>query len=149
MDTQTAEDIKKQRQREASRRYAQSEKGKANQARRRQTESYKDMQARWRESGGSAREYIRNKDRYTDYEYRKKYGITLAEYYEMLEDQAYKCYICGVGQDEVTKKLSVDHHHDTGKVRKLLCVSCNTALGHVKENIDIMKKMIDYVEEHS
>lgn len=57
------------------------------------------------------------------------------------------CAICGKKETE-SKKLVVDHNHKTGKVRGLLCHSCNTALGLVKEDIEILKKMIKYIEEN-
>lgn len=149
MDNLTPEEQKKQRQREASRKYTQSEKGRANQAKHRQTESYREMQARWRETGGSSREYIRNKDRYLDYFFRKKYGITLAEYHQMNETQHHCCYICGKPESDNGRQLAVDHCHNTGKVRKLLCHHCNAALGHVEEDLETLQKMISYIEEHN
>jgi hypothetical protein len=45
-------------------------------------------------------------------------------------------------------KLAVDHCHDTGKVRRLLCHNCNRALGLFKDNSDILRKAADYVEEY-
>ena len=47
------------------------------------------------------------------------------------------------------EKLYMDHNHETGKVRSLLCVNYNTALGKVKEDINLLYKMIDYLNEHS
>lgn len=54
------------------------------------------------------------------------------------------CAICG----GVTVNMNVDHDHATGKVREPLCTSCNTALGQVKDNVETLKKMIDYLERH-
>lgn len=53
------------------------------------------------------------------------------------------CAICG---DK--KKLSVDHCHETKKIRSLLCIKCNTMLGNCKESVDILKKAIKYLLLH-
>ena len=80
---------------------------------------------------------------------RVKYGITLEDYDTMLELQGGGCYICGLMESSPKIKfLSVDHNHVTGRVRKLLCNGCNTALGGVREDTEILRKMIAYIEEH-
>ena len=72
----------------------------------------------------------------------------------MLVNQNYTCAICKQAErsiDHRTKKvraMAVDHCHDTGKVRGLLCSDCNTALGLLKENENTMKNMISYVQKH-
>lgn len=141
----------KERQRDSTRKYAQSEKGKAARKNLRQTDKYKQMQAEWRSRGGSKAEYERNKDTYANRDLIKRYGITLDDYYHMLEEQNECCYICGKHEsnNSKNKKLAIDHNHTTGQIRKLLCHHCNSALGQVKENVDILKKMIEYIEEHN
>lgn len=73
----------------------------------------------------------------------------------MLDNQGGKCKICGKhytdtkpvqNQNEYTH-LHVDHCHSTGKVRGLLCFNCNATLGHVKDNITVLKEAIKYLEE--
>ena len=69
--------------------------------------------------------------------FKKKYGITLEQYDEMLSAQEGKCAICRK-QETVQQRgklflLSVDHNHQTGKVRALLCSKCNRALGFFDE----------------
>lgn len=84
---------------------------------------------------------------------RKEYGISLDEYNEMLEKQDYKCFCCGVHQDDLkkannqhgTKRLVVDHDHDTGAVRKLLCNRCNTVIGLVEEDENILYNLEMYL----
>lgn len=76
----------------------------------------------------------------------KKYGLTIKEYDELYSSQDGKCYICNIKPD---RQLNIDHCHQTGKVRKLLCAACNTALGHSKEDIEILKSLIRYLEEHN
>lgn len=85
---------------------------------------------------------------------RRKYGMTLPEYEKMLFSQNGVCFICKEEEkafDARTngiKRLSVDHCHNTGKNRKLLCSYCNHALGNVKDSIEILTSMIDYLKLH-
>jgi hypothetical protein len=60
---------------------------------------------------------------------RRDYGITLEEYDAMLLAQNGCCYICKRHWSSFKKSLAVDHCHVSGKVRKLLCAKCNTAVG--------------------
>jgi hypothetical protein len=79
----------------------------------------------------------------------KRYGITIEQYNSMLDEQESKCYICETYVENTKNNyLHVDHNHTTGKVRKLLCMSCNASLGLVKESEFILKKMIEYINEH-
>ena len=132
---------------EVAKKYAQSEKGKAIRKKIRESDKNKELQKRWRESGGSKKEYQRNKDKYRDSYMRRVYGITLNEYNEMLEQQSGLCYVCN-GLPKGGKSLAIDHCHATGSVRRLLCSNCNTVLGLVNEDVNIMSKLISYIEEH-
>lgn len=76
---------------------------------------------------------------------RRAYGISLEEYEEMLENQGGRCAICGAFPPP-DKLLDVDHDHNSNTVRGLLCSQCNTALGLVKEDPDILSAMIDYLD---
>lgn len=60
-----------------------------------------------------------------------KYGLTVGEYYELLEHQGGVCAICGSASSKRSKsgRLFVDHDHKTGRVRGLLCHRCNLAVG--------------------
>lgn len=83
----------------------------------------------------------------------RKYGITLATYEIMFEQQNGLCNICGEPNKSTSKKtgeikrMAVDHNHDTGKVRALLCHHCNTALGNFKDSKDILLKAIEYLDK--
>lgn len=74
----------------------------------------------------------------------RRYGVSEEFIAELRENQTH-CAICG----KYCKVLYVDHNHDTGAVRELLCVSCNSALGLVKENIATLKSMIAYLKKHN
>lgn len=96
------------------------------------------------------KEYIKkNKDKYINRKLIFLYGITLNDYNSMLENQNGVCAICSKKETRKThgtlNKLFVDHNHKTNKVRGLLCNHCNRALGEVKENIIILKRMITYL----
>ena len=80
---------------------------------------------------------------------RRQYGITLAEYDQMLRDQDNKCAICG-NEDEVEgRRLAIDHCHDSGKVRGLLCGKCNRGIGLFYDNKELLEKAISYLDKYS
>jgi hypothetical protein len=81
--------------------------------------------------------------------YFKKYGITFEEYVDMAEQRNQKCDICGNVSDHRYKKLVVDHCHSTGKIRGLLCFSCNSILGNAKDNISNLQNAIKYLEKNN
>lgn len=93
--------------------------------------------------------YTEIKERQRDFKLRRDFGIPLGEYREMLVTQKECCAICGEHQDKKGKLLAVDHCHSTGKVRGLLCLNCNIVLGHVKEDITILEKMVLYIRSNN
>jgi len=82
------------------------------------------------------------------YHLSKTYGLSEAQYYTMLEEQNYACAICSlpVDEEEHYGKFVVDHCHNTGKVRGLLCNKCNLMLGNAKDDIRIMEAGIEYLK---
>lgn len=81
----------------------------------------------------------------TNQYWQKFYGITKAQYDAMFIAQDGRCAICLKVSD---KRLSVDHDHKTGKVRKLLCNSCNMILGRLGESVETLQRMLDYIKTH-
>jgi hypothetical protein len=85
--------------------------------------------------------------------YKRKYGISLAIYDEMLRIQEGRCAVCGnpetQAQQGVVRQLAVDHDHKTGVVRQLLDNKCNAILGHADDSIDLLCKLIVYLARHS
>lgn len=79
---------------------------------------------------------------------KKLYGIDISEFDKMYNEQNGCCAICEKHQSLLSKGLSVDHDHETGKIRKLLCGNCNTAIGLLDENILMFNKCIDYLIKH-
>jgi len=76
---------------------------------------------------------------------RKAHGITVEEYDQMLTSQHNCCKICN-GPPTYRDTLVVDHCHNTGKIRGLLCDNCNMGLGKFKDNLDYLRGAIQYLE---
>lgn len=79
---------------------------------------------------------------------KNKYHITKEDYNNLFEVQKGCCAICKLHQENFEKRLYVDHNHETGKVRALLCVNCNMLIGHAQEDIEVLGKAIKYLNEH-
>jgi len=81
------------------------------------------------------------------------YGLTLEEYNAKLKSQNGVCAICKGPEVAVIhgkiKPLSVDHNHETGAVRDLLCSHCNHMIGHAAERIEVLQSAISYLEKHA
>jgi hypothetical protein len=80
-----------------------------------------------------------------DHKLRKRYGITLEEYYSLLEIQGGKCAICRSDTVDGPGRFRVDHDHKTCKVRGLLCFKCNTMLGNAKDDFNILIEAAHYL----
>ena len=95
-----------------------------------------------------------NKEKRRHQQLSRLFNITIEDYNLMLLKQNNVCFICEKPQSKFqkgsnkTRALAVDHNHSTGKVRSLLCTSCNTAIGLLQENIPIIQKVIDYLRHH-
>ncbi|WP_204042742.1 endonuclease VII domain-containing protein [Acrocarpospora phusangensis] len=79
----------------------------------------------------------------------KRYGISLADYDQMLADQDFACAICDRAHNDEQGPLYVDHCHATGRVRGLLCRPCNTAIGHFEDNRQRLIQAAAYLERNS
>ena len=78
------------------------------------------------------------------------YGLTLESYDAMMVKQNNVCALCGCPETNPKKRhLSVDHCHDSGKVRDLLCDRCNRGIGAFGDNIDLLEKSVIYLQKHS
>lgn len=81
-------------------------------------------------------------------------GISAPDYDAMLEAQGGVCAICQAPETRrhpsgTVFTLGVDHDHVTGKIRGLLCTSCNTGIGMAHERLDVLRAMIAYLERHA
>ena len=77
--------------------------------------------------------------------YQIKYGITVEEYNNMLNAQDGICAICGV--DRIGRNMPVDHDHQTGEIRAILCGNCNRGLGMFMDNPQTLRLAADYIEK--
>ena len=76
-----------------------------------------------------------------------QYDITLQEYNRMFERQNGCCAICGLHQTNFKRSLHIDHNHKTGEIRELLCPNCNTVIGKVREDVNVLTKIASYIEK--
>jgi len=74
---------------------------------------------------------------------RRTFGITQGDYEELLARQGGGCAICGKKPGKIS--LHVDHDHETGEIRGLLCVGCNNALGQLHDDPVLLSRATDYV----
>lgn len=82
--------------------------------------------------------------------YKRKYGISLRTYSDLLERQGNKCAICGTSEPgDRRRHFNVDHDHQTGKIRGLLCNNCNAMLGHAKDQIQNLLAGVKYLEANN
>lgn len=77
---------------------------------------------------------------------KRLYGVSAEQIKAMLEAQGYVCAICGAPPKR--KALAVDHDHNTGRVRAMLCHPCNGALGLMRDDPERLRKAIAYLEHH-
>lgn len=79
---------------------------------------------------------------------RRLYGLSIEAYERMFKEQNGACKICQQ-QNYDGKRLFVDHDHDTGTVRGLLCHHCNAGMGHFKDDPYLLQVAIKYLTENS
>mgnify|MGYP001036879075 CR=1 FL=1 len=92
----------------------------------RQTDGYKKKlrQKRWAEQG---------------------INITYEQYEQLLEEQNGQCAICGTDENQFNKGMCVDHCHETGQIRGLLCTECNLGIGYLKDEAELLMKAAEYL----
>lgn len=99
----------------------------------------------------------KDQERYLNYRYRSRFGITLDQYEAMLDSQGGGCAICGSRPQEGEPRLAVDHDHDCcpaskkscGKcVRGLLCGRCNRGIGYFDDRPETLERAATYVAQH-
>jgi hypothetical protein len=106
--------------------------------------------ARWRRKNPdkslaiSRRDYVRNVEMHRLRTILRSKGLTLDQYHSIAESQDFCCYLCGE-----FRPLHVDHDHATGRVRRMLCMECNTSIGKLKDDPALLRRAADYIERYS
>jgi hypothetical protein len=86
------------------------------------------------------------RDKKNEKQYKELYGISLSDYDKLFEAQGGTCAFCHLPQHDPRKnRLCVDHDHETGEVRGLLCSNCNVGLGLFKDDERILINAIRYL----
>ncbi len=100
---------------------------------------YNNYAAAWR---------AKNPDKQHATDIKRHYKLSIEEYNSMLAAQKLGCKICGKQHDPSLKRgrLYVDHCHNSGQVRGLLCSACNSAIGYFNHDASIMRKAIAYLK---
>jgi hypothetical protein len=93
--------------------------------------------------------YRRNKIKWRISDLARKYGLTVEDYERMAGQQSGLCAICSrrpnVAEDSETAILIVDHCHETGRVRGLLCGPCNRGIGHLADDTSRLRAAVEYL----
>lgn len=88
-----------------------------------------------------------NKRRWKCLDLQRRLGVTLDWYEETLKSQGGVCAICKTSTEETEgRRLAVDHCHETGRVRGVLCTNCNKILGHAKDSTKVLLAAAAYLE---
>lgn len=98
-----------------------------------------EFSKRWQAS--NPEEFRRRNENYRRF---RKYGLTPEAFEALVEEQNGLCKTCD--KELIGRELHIDHCHTTGAVRGLLCRGCNTALGHVKDSVETLERLIVYIK---
>lgn len=81
--------------------------------------------------------------------FRTRYGMSIEQFDQLMEGQQHKCAICDcqliTGSPHAVNNAHVDHNHQSGEVRGILCKLCNLILGHAKDSSELLVKCADYL----
>ena len=92
--------------------------------------------------------YSKNKDKAFERYLKNTYQMSTEEYETSLKNQSEVCAICK-SKCISGRKLAVDHNHDTGQIRGLLCCKCNRGLGNFNDNLDLLEQAVIYLKTYS
>src|SRR6266852_5914394 len=77
---------------------------------------------------------------------RLKFGISIEDYNKLLIKQNFSCALCNKHMSEFKNSLAVDHCHETGEVRGLLCFQCNTCIVKLGDNVKAFERILNYLK---
>ena len=111
--------------------------------RKKNAEKLANQNKKWREANKEQDALVMLKARL-----KRKYNLSIEEYKTLIESQNNSCKICGThATNNIKGKLYIDHCHTTGKVRGLLCMKCNSALGLLNDNKKLVQNLLDYLNK--
>lgn len=158
-------DIVKQRSRERSKKWRDKNIEKSRISTRKHYHSNKEYYAKKRrarylkhredELQSAKNKHNINKDIPKDNRLKRLYGMTIQDYYSLLEMQNNVCAICFKqetildNKQGIIRRLAVDHCHETGKIRGLLCYRCNIGLGKFRHSIQILENATKYLNNQT
>jgi hypothetical protein len=106
-------------------------------------ECLNDFNQDWRKYNPDKVRVYRAKDKWSFDKRVRRHGITKEEFWNMYESQEGKCAICL--QDIAAENSAIDHNHTTGKIRGILCKSCNRGIGLLKDSHEVLSRASDYL----
>lgn len=108
-----------------------------------------------RQARNHKKHYPERKDKLRARALKYLYGLTVEEYNQRVANQNSVCAICKepptartVRGNGIANRLCVDHNHETGKVRSLLCADCNLMIGQLEKKLEYIPAMIQYLESY-
>lgn len=151
----------KRRQLEASKRYYAKNAEKVRERRRKYYAENRELEAQRRKEdylkngekrrAASQKWRAENREKFlesTRKQNLKRYGLTPEAWAELFTSQGNRCDCCGTDDPKHKNGWFVDHCHQSGDTRSIICHACNSALGSVKDNVAHLKALIDYLEKH-
>jgi len=97
----------------------------------------------WRVKNPDKVRVYRAKDKWTLKKRTARLGMTVDEFWNMYDSQNGKCAICL--QDIAAENSAIDHNHDSGKIRGILCKSCNRGIGLLKDDSEVLNRASSYL----
>lgn len=91
------------------------------------------------------RAYTKEKDTFFTSSLKRRFGVTPEWYWQQYEIQGGRCGICMGHSSTFNRRLAVDHCHDTGRLRGLLCFDCNTSIGKLGDTVEALTRALDYL----
>jgi hypothetical protein len=90
--------------------------------------------------------YWERKEKSRERRWVRQYGLSKDDYAALLKGQGGTCAICGAaGPGRKSETWCIDHDHETGEVRGLLCHACNAGLGHFLDSGEMLRRAADYL----
>lgn len=113
-------------------------------------ECERERAAKWNQDNNKIRNARERKNRQRRPQQLWKFGLTEKEYRDLIGFQNNTCAICGQKETSTwrgtIRRLGVDHNHQTGQIRGLLCARCNAMLGLAQDSISVLEAAIKYLK---